>query len=315
GRAEVLLNGNLFAEIKVENLVAEVKVLGPDNAGDVFVVVDEISPTARVDIDQTVRRYGSDGSWKGMARVPIRDTIFVEDNVKLLQGQVKAFIVRRDKVQVEVALKYENELPAILPKATFVPGAPQPASSCTVTRKQIAAMAEKYLANKVFLKAENIDEVGACDGRKKPHYLREPKEYPSVPYDWGGFDTVESFNQLMSENNKAGDITSAGNYDCSRGIDCSGFVLRCWGFKDRGGLYTGNLANISGEINILELLPGDILNLAGSHVVLFQDHKGGTNAGLEVWEATTQRHDRVIRRPTSWRRWVGYTARRYRNVC
>lgn len=316
GRAEVLLNGNLFAEIKVDNLVAQVKVLGPDNAGDVFVVVDEITPTAEVNIDQTVRRYASNGDWKGMARVPIRDMYtFMEDNVKWLNGEVKAFITRKNKADLEVPLTYQNELPAILPKVTFVPSAPQPAAGCMVKRNQIAAMAEKYIANKVFLKAENIDEVGACDGRKKPHYLREPKEYSSVPYDWGGFDTVESFNQLMKGDNKAGDITSAGNFDCSRGIDCSGFVLRSWGFKDRGGLYTGNLSNISGEINILELLPGDILNRAGKHVVLFQDHKGGTNAGLEIWEATTQRHDRVIRRPTSWRRWLGYVARRYRNVC
>jgi hypothetical protein len=78
---------------------------------------------------------------------------------------------------------------------------------------------------------------------------------------------------------------------------------------------TMTLPNISEEINILQLLPGDILNLPHTHVVLFDKFVGGTSNSLDVWEATTGGYDRVINRTTSWRQWLGYTARRYRSVC
>ena len=52
------------------------------------------------------------------------------------------------------------------------------------------------------------------------------------------------------------------------GVDCSGFVLRSWGW--RGARHTtSSLANVTTAIALEDLRPGDILNDAGSHVRLF----------------------------------------------
>ena len=58
-----------------------------------------------------------------------------------------------------------------------------------------------------------------------------------MPYKWGGFDTPQQFLAGIAAGDKAGDIATpakrladdAGTSRESRGIDCSGFVSRCWG--------------------------------------------------------------------------------------
>jgi hypothetical protein len=177
GRGSILLRGQPFVEIEVDNLVAELKVLGPDNGGDVFVVLDEMTPTAQVNIDQTVRRYGSDGTLKGIARVPIREMYtFLYDNVKMLNGEVKAIVTAKNRLRVEVPLKYEAQLDPILPRSSFSQNTLTPSSNCKVTRKQIMTTARKYLDNRVHLTVPNLDPVEWCEGRKKPKYLGIRKE-------------------------------------------------------------------------------------------------------------------------------------------
>jgi len=313
GRGFVLLDGQPFAEIKVDNFIAEMKTVSVNAAGDLFVVVDEIAATPLVDVDETVRRYSHEGNLLGMARVPIRElrsynmseTVQPDPN-----GEIVACDNRKKRPTLDfVTLAFETHLEPILPTYTPSQISLTSPASCR-TRDQMVAMASKYRRNTVVLNVTNTD--GDCEGRRKPHYIAGAGEYSSVAYDWGGFDTVETYNQLMSENKMAGDITSVGEAPCSRGVDCSGFVLRCWGFTDRSGLSTATLPNISTEVSILQLLPGDILNRPGDHVILFDKSDG---KGVWAWEATTGGFDRVIYRSTRWRRWLGYTARRYKQVC
>ena len=96
-----------------------------------------------------------------------------------------------------------------------------------------------------------------------------------MPYQWGGFDTPESFLEKISAGHKAGDIASglkrtmgdAGTSAESCGIDCSGFVSRCWGLKRPYS--TARLPEICDPLGAWsDLQPGDIL-LNDKHVVLF----------------------------------------------
>lgn len=57
------------------------------------------------------------------------------------------------------------------------------------------------------------------------------------------------------------------------GIDCSGYVQRCWGF-DRRQLSTRTFPNICVQISRRQLKSGDILNHAGSHVRIFNTYSG-----------------------------------------
>ncbi len=112
----------------------------------------------------------------------------------------------------------------------------------------------------------------------------------SLPYQWGGFDTPESFLEKLAVGKKAGDIANpakrqlgdAGVSQDSCGIDCSGFVSRCWNLKRPYS--TRELPQICDPLGSwAELRPGDIL-LNDRHVVLFVEWKVASRE-LSAYEA------------------------------
>lgn len=98
----------------------------------------------------------------------------------------------------------------------------------------------------------------------------------SVPYKWGGFDTPESFLKALKDGKKAGDVATKwkrSNGDAvvseeSTGIDCSGFVSRCWLLPKPYS--TKQLPEICQPLASWDdLQTGDIL-LKDGHVILFE---------------------------------------------
>lgn len=97
-----------------------------------------------------------------------------------------------------------------------------------------------------------------------------------MPYKWGGFDSLESFARGIRAGKAAGDLYSAekrrkGGAAVSAqavGIDCSGFVSRCWKLSQKYA--TSTLPGICTPLrSVAELKPADIMNQPGGHVLLF----------------------------------------------
>lgn len=97
-----------------------------------------------------------------------------------------------------------------------------------------------------------------------------------VPYKWGGFDTPEKFDAGLKKGKAAGDLYTAekrrmGGSAVSGdavGIDCSGFVSRCWKLSQKHS--TAMLAGICRKLpSPAGLQPGDVMNTANGHVLLF----------------------------------------------
>lgn len=102
-----------------------------------------------------------------------------------------------------------------------------------------------------------------------------------MPYQWGGFDTPESFEKKLARGFKAGDAAipskrrmgDAGTSAESAGIDCSGFVSCCW--KLKRPYSTRELASICDPLEDWhQLRAGDIL-LNDRHVILYVRPFGG----------------------------------------
>lgn len=101
------------------------------------------------------------------------------------------------------------------------------------------------------------------------------REARGVAYQWGGFDTPKEFVASLARGEAAGDISTAekrrfGDAATSRqacGIDCSGFVSRCWRLSKPCS--TKELPSICDKLDSWDdLKAGDIL-LNHQHVVLF----------------------------------------------
>lgn len=96
-----------------------------------------------------------------------------------------------------------------------------------------------------------------------------------VPYKWGGFDTLASFEKGVKAGKAAGDLYTAekrrlGDKAVSHqavGVDCSGFISRCWKLPQKFG--TSTLPRLCRPLDPAELKPGDIMNTVAGHVLLF----------------------------------------------
>ena len=142
-----------------------------------------------------------------------------------------------------------------------------------------------------------------------------------MPYQWGGFDTPEEFRASLARGESAGDISTAekrrlgdaGTSTQACGIDCSGFVSRCWRLSRPCS--TRELPGICDKLGSwAELKPGDIL-LNDRHVVLFA--KWATpGSSVYVYEAGPFPVWRVnaAEIPTDYLMERGYQPWRYRGI-
>jgi hypothetical protein len=124
-----------------------------------------------------------------------------------------------------------------------------------------------------------------------------------MAYKWGGFDTPESFLKGLREGKKAGDVANTYKLyndnavisEESVGIDCSGFVSRCWGLPSP--VSTKDLPSICDPVAWDELRLGDII-LKKGHVLMFAARNGGYVIGCEAGPFPTWR-SRYLRKRKS----------------
>ncbi|MES2982632.1 MAG: hypothetical protein V4727_09990 [Verrucomicrobiota bacterium] len=102
------------------------------------------------------------------------------------------------------------------------------------------------------------------------------KPMQGMPYQWGGFDTPRTFLRSLERGEFAGDISTktkrelgdSGTSKRACGIDCSGFISRCWRLER--SYSTKELPSICRKLKSwIHLKPGDIL-LNDRHVLLFK---------------------------------------------
>lgn len=319
-------------EVTVLHTLAGLRFLGARNTGDFFLLVEEMVSTPTIRIEQTVRHYSAEGVLLGTALLPGEEpyTYVAQGIVMGPDGSVYALLTRRDGLEVWRLAFFEGQVPSRLkdlpPDGESGKETSAIAPAGCRSRSEILSTATGYVNNQKYLSATNTD--GPCNGRGKPRYIAGPGTYASVPYDWGGFDTVNSYNSAMHPNSyQAGDIDSCnpmcwdprqqrwvccGVEGCSRGVDCSGFVSRCWGLATKHSTWT--LPSVSCALRSTScLVAGDILNRPGVHVVLFSAFASN---GIQAYEATTaNRFDRVVYRYLPWGSLAGYVPRRYCSVC
>jgi hypothetical protein len=165
------------------------------------------------------------------------------------------------------------------------PSGPQiPGPSSTVTRQDAVATAYTYTQvawtpeqrhllhgpDKAGIVVQTPDTSLPINGWWKPG---EPAK--GVPYQWGGFDTPQQFLSSIRRGQAAGDVSTplkrqlgdAGTSKQACGIDCSGFVSRCWRLSRPYS--TQELPQICDPLKSWDdLKPGDIV-LNDKHVLLF----------------------------------------------
>ncbi|HZI05149.1 MAG TPA: hypothetical protein VEZ71_14055 [Archangium sp.] len=305
--------GGQTVEVSVPNDLGGLRVLGVTRDGNAVVKLEEVALVNDFRVDQTVRVYGQDGTMLGQARVPLAERYtYVQNGLSLnAEGEVFSLVTYRDRSEIQ-KLGFERELPAVLPVVTMSrEDAPPPTAQCRNATDM--ANVGNWIAD--FLRGYNSTNIdGYCAGRTKPRFLLSAgTAYRGEAYDWGGWDNPTNYDNLLNQGYQAGDINTAGVESCSRGLDCSGLVSLAWATSTKYS--TSTLPNISWQLSSRNsMAKGDIMNCAGSHVVMFDYY---TSNGIFMWEATTSNsYDRAVHINREWAYFGScYVPRRYNSKC
>ena len=177
------------------------------------------------------------------------------------------------------------------------------AQATTVTRQEIMSRADALSHLSWHMSDANKKGKGCPSGYLSDH---APGPQVGMPYKWGGFDDQSSFLKGVADGKGAGSHESNGVLTCAVGQDCSGFVSRAWGLPQHLG--TTQLAQVAHGIKTADLKPGDILNRAGSHVVLFAALR---DDGVPIFFEASGGADKVhLNSSASWAYLNGYSPMR-----
>ena len=185
--------------------------------------------------------------------------------------------------------------------------------AATISRSTIMSNAKAY--HNQFIWSCSSSNLAALANWTRPRYVSGAGSYNYMPYCWGGFSTPSQYKAGMTNGGRVGNIntSTAGHVSNTYGLDCSGYVSRCWGLTSKRS--TSTLPNVATKIIYASLQRGDMIDKAGSHVVLYEKADG--NGGYILYEATKlNSYDRVaytIRSIASLQN-GSYVAYRYNNV-
>ena len=143
-----------------------------------------------------------------------------------------------------------------------------------------------------------------------------------MPYQWGGFDTPDQFLKDLKRGQAAGDIATSdkrrlddrGTSAHACGIDCSGFISRCWRLSRQYSTDEFHLICVPLD-SVHELRTGDIM-LNDKHVLLFHQWDTRYEGSIVVYESTPNPTWRVNigSIPMERLKREGYRPWRYRNI-
>ena len=205
-----------------------------------------------------------------------------------------------------------------------------------VSRTECIQIAQKYLNHLWVPTARNrfhgTDPDGIVVNTPDIDY-RAPGSLPGwwvadlvnrgMPYQWGGFSSPDEFNLGISQGKYAGDVYTkekrARLDDAvskhAVGIDCSGFISRCW--KLPRSFSTRELPLLCDQLPSYEdLQPGDILNTHNGHVLLFEQWIDPEHTAFITYETGSPPTWKVLRHGLrrSQVTELGYLPYRYRNM-
>lgn len=150
-----------------------------------------------------------------------------------------------------------------------------------------------------------------------------------LPYCWNGDSTLAEFDAGISNGLPAGCMFKnldrkhdPPDSDLPVGVDCSGFVGRCWHLKVRKSTY--DMSDVTYQLPTLDALrPGDAVNRPHGHIILFIAWTDDKHDKMFVYEEGDARrsHELInhnwVHIDTYDRTWLeahGFVPLRYRNI-
>ncbi len=312
GRAQIRLSDGSQFEVSVsQNNLASLRLIGQDSHGRLYINFEFFKQQVPLLVERRIMVFNRKGQKLLTLEVPVnnytqifRDT-YLDPSGKLFQmrsHQTGIEIVEWDltnwfNAQNPPDLRYPDRfwqglqynflirpdsVQNNLQKVAEFEDYPQ------VIAHDVLTVARNYAELYFNCTADNLTNGIVYDDQGNP--VRTPEwvtvgENQHVPYKWGGFEDIEGFLYGLDILKYAGDnyTSKCCGSDAAVGVDCSGFVSRCWNLPKHYSTRMMDDALTKPYMNWSDLEPADAVHKVG-HVRLMVKQNG--NGSLTVCEAS-----------------------------
>ncbi|MDP1994238.1 MAG: hypothetical protein Q8K40_03230, partial [Ignavibacteria bacterium] len=297
---------NFLKSISFPSNLACADLIGIDAEGNTFVLVETYLTQIPLHVKREVYTLSVSGELLSILEIPPAKFIYTlkdlqidaegnlyhlysdENGIKIfrwsgLANSVLTIIrypVEFNKISRPKEIQKLNE-----PQQELIAGINTPASRVTALK-----IGESYALHQYTCASKNlsVSNVAAPDGDivRTPSWLVVGSN-ARVAYKWGGFNTLAEYDAGLANGKFAADINTDGVSSYAVGVDCSGFVSRCWQMSYHSS--TSMMPEITTQYaNWNDLKPGDAIHKIG-HVRLFVNRN--SNGTLRVVESSARGWD------------------------
>ena len=315
-----------------ESDLASIRFLEIDNKNQLYFVIERFKTHAPLQLNREIHQYNFQGNLINRIEIPANGFMLCANDISVSKdSQVYFLYTTSENLQIlrwDLSRQYDKDL-------QFLP-------SPAVDQRKTEIFPEKESKENSLLKLTDLPEVSpdqalitgdsyvqltwSCNGDnltnglitdsygykvRTPSWVT-PGTHQNVVYKWGGFETLEQFLNGLNNDKYAGDsYTDKGTGTPSAvGVDCSGFVSRCWNLPSHYSTRMMDDAITLPYDNWEQTKPGDAAHKVG-HVRLIVEHNpDGTITMVE----SAGYNWRVSYRAYSYAELYNYTPRYYINM-
>jgi hypothetical protein len=292
---------NKSLEVNIPGGLAYADLIGIDKNGSYYFLIESYITQIPLKVKRQVYTISQDGNILSVLEIPsIKYFYTVRDFQIDADGNLYHLLSEKDKLSIikwsglstpvksiikypsdyNYEFHYNNLEPVKEPEFETVRE-----EKTAVSRSSALRIGETYVLNKYACTAANLapSDVTGPDGDvvRTPAWLIVGAN-SKIPYKWGGFNTIAQFNSGMTAGKYAGDINTAGVSSYAVGVDCSGFVSRCWQLSSHYS--TSAMPGITTlDSGWTYIKPADAV-LKNGHVRMFVDW--ASNGALRIVESS-----------------------------
>ncbi len=339
---KVIINGSDSFTVEEDGYFGTVRHLGTTPSGNFYIYMEKVIRQIPLLVEREVRLYTASGT--RLASIEIPGHTYAQINHEFhVDGGGNFYHLLAAEDGIHVIAWYIDE--SLLPTADHFlypenyqeyyhynlenstrhkimhghepgPGIPlNPAPLPDITRGEALAIADTYVQHQWTAAAENLTDGRITDNNgvaiETPSWIRIGLNV-KVPYKWGGFNTLDQFDAGLLEGKYAGDNATSGVSSACVGVDCSGFVSRCWTLPSHYStrMMDDNITISYGDNNWSQIKPADAVHIPGHVRLAVNNNTNGTILTVEA----SGRDWRVSYRAYSYYDLSGYTPRYYINI-
>ncbi len=319
---------NKSIELYFPSNLACADIIGIDSTGNIFVLAETFISEIPLNVRREIYTLSKDGNVLSILEIPLIKYLYTLKDFQIdEEGNLYHLITDKDKIsilkcsglttpsknKIDYPSEYNysihfNDFVTTDEIETVVPNKPE----ANASRVEALRIGEQYVLHQYACTSANLapNVVTAPDGDlvQTPPWLLQGIN-ARIPYMWGGFSSLTQFNNGLANGRYAGDINTAGVSSYSVGVDCSGFVSRCWQMSYHASTsYMPSITTQYASWN--DLKPGDAIHRVG-HVRLFIEK--APNGNFRVVESAGRNWD-VSYWSFSLSDLTTYTPRYYNNI-